>query len=307
MGAQRVQVHAVGLEGSVIAYALERGRLDAQSLVAPAILLLERAGPIEEAEVGSLHVEAHRGHATLVGREMLEDGRQQELHGARLGGEPRDARDVQVRRFRAEQEVGVDIHGRFEPARRIEAHRNRRRLRAAEIGIHAERLRHVDVARDVHLAERDRLQRLLRRLPQHGCGPEPDLLADRRTLGRLGRVPLGTHHVVQRRGEIRVREPIGHYAVDNAPRVPSPEPLYSDNRSDPDRCFGGGPEVELMWGRRLLLGGDDAADRGSQVAPLDHEAALGSREPGYGMRDAGCGVRSDGARALRYVSTSWIG
>ncbi len=309
MGAQRVQVHAVGLEGRVVAYAPERGRLDAQSLVAPAILLLERAGPIEEAEVGSLHVEAHRGHATLVGREMLEDGGQQELHGARLGGEPRDARDVQVRRFRAEQEVGVDIHGRFEPARRIEAHRNRRRLRAAEIGIHAERLRHVDVARDVHLAERDRLQRLLRCLPQHGCGPEPDLLTDRRTLGRLGRVPLGAHHVVERGRQIGIRETIRDDSIYHLSRFPFPVSrfFHADDRPDPDARLVRGPEVELMWGRRLLLGGDDAADRRSQVAPLDHEAVLGSREPGYGMRDAGCEVRSDGARALRYVSTSWIG
>src|SRR5207302_3294716 len=151
--------------------------------------------------------------------------------------------------------------------------------------------------------------RLFRRLPQHGCGPEPDLLSDGRTLGRLRRVALGTHHVVQRRGEIRVREPVRHHTVDHLSRFPFPVSRLFDanDRPDPDARLVRGPEVELMWGRRLLLGGDDAADRGSQVAPLDHEAVLGSREPGYGMRDAECGVRSDGARALRYVSTSWIG
>src|ERR1051325_4501033 len=156
-------------------------------------------------------------------------------------------------------------------------------------------------------APRDRLQRLFRALPQHGRGPEPDLLSDRRMLGGLGRVALGPHHIVQRGGEVGVCEPIGHDSVDDAPRVPSPEPLAPHYRPDPDARLVRGPEVELMWGRWLLLGGDDAADRESRVGPLDHEAVLGTREPGYGMRDARCGMRSDGARALRYVSTSWIG
>ena len=315
MGPQRVQVHAVGLEGRIVAHPAERLRLDAQALVAPAVLVLQRAGPIEEAQVGALHVEAHRAHATLVGREMLEDGGQQELHGARLGGEPRDARDVQVRRFRAEQEVRVDVHGRFESARGIETHRDRRGLRAAEIGVHAERLCHVDVARDVHLPKRDRLQRLLWGLPKHRRGPEPDLLPDSRTLGGLGRVALGADDVVQGCGEIGVGEPIRHHAPHHLSRFPVPASrlFHAHNRPDPDGRLVRGPEVELVRGRRLLLSGDDAADRGSQVrwmgriAPLDHEAVLGSREPGCGMRDAGCEVRSDGARALRYVSTSWIG
>src|ERR1051325_10237470 len=158
---------------------------------------------------------------------------------------------------------------------------------------------------DVGLAPR--LARGPRRPPQGGGGPGAPLRGARGSRGGFGGAPPGPHHIVQWGGEVGVCEPIGHDPVDDTPRVPSPEPLDPDDRPDPDARLVGGPEGELMWGRGLLRGGDDPADRESQVGPLDHEAVLGSREPGYGMRDAGCEVRSDEARALRYVSTSWIG
>src|SRR5437016_12861624 len=127
--AQRVEVHPVRLEGRVVAYSLERLRRDAEALVAPPVPVIEGPRAIEEAEIGALHVEAQRGHPALVGREVLEDGGEQEFDRARLGREPRHAGDVQVRSFGAEQEVGVQVDGRLEARRRVEADRNPASLR----------------------------------------------------------------------------------------------------------------------------------------------------------------------------------
>src|SRR5207245_2429670 len=81
--AQRVQVHAIGIERGEIAHPLERLRPDGEPLVATAVFVLAHAGPVEEAQVRTLHVEAHRGNPPLVGREVLEDGPEQELDRAR--------------------------------------------------------------------------------------------------------------------------------------------------------------------------------------------------------------------------------
>src|SRR2546422_945321 len=84
--------------------------------------------------------------------------------------------------------------------------------------------------------------------------------------------------------------------------------LDSDDRPDPDGGLVRGPEMELMRGRRLELGSDHAADggrgrrggRGGRRGLVDHV-------PVRGRRDPAAGSRSRGARALKYVSTSWIG
>src|SRR2546426_967610 len=131
-----------------------------RSLVTAAIRVVERAGAIEEAEVRPFHVEAQGGDPALVRREVLKDGREQELDRARLGREPRNTGDVEVRGFGAEQEVGVEIDRRLEARCRVEADGDPRRLRAGHVGIHAQRLRHVGVARDVYGAERHGLERL---------------------------------------------------------------------------------------------------------------------------------------------------
>src|SRR3989475_11723922 len=85
---------AVRLERGEVAHALERARLDVQPRVAAPVFRVQLARPVEEAEVGPLHVEAHRGDASLVGGKMPEHGREQELDGARLGRQPRDTGDV---------------------------------------------------------------------------------------------------------------------------------------------------------------------------------------------------------------------
>src|SRR5207247_10583216 len=66
---------------------------------------------------------------------------------------------------------------------------------------------------------------LLRVLPQHRRGPQPDLLADGGALGRLRGISLSTHHVVQRSREVRVGEPVGYDAIDDPSPSPLPRPL----------------------------------------------------------------------------------
>ena len=296
MRAQGVEVHAVRLEGRVVAHPAERLRRDPEPLVAAAVRVVEAPRLVEEAEVGTLHVEAHGGNPSLVRREVLEDGRQQELDGARLGRESRDARDVEVSRFRTVQEVRVQVDRRLEPSRGVQPHRDGGGGGALEVGLHAEGAGHVSVGRHEHAAERDRLQRLLGLLAQHGRGPQPNLLAHRGAVSCASGISVGADHVVQWGGKVGVGEPIRHNPEDHPSLFPRPTSLDPDNRPDPDRRLGSGPEVELVRRRRLELGGDHPADRLRRPF-LDHEAALGRRE-------AGDGSRSRGARALRYVSTS---
>src|SRR5260370_42480911 len=97
--------------------------------MAGAVSRVESARLIQETEIRTLHVEAHRGHLAAMFGEVLKDRRQQELDRAGLGGEPRDARDVEVRGFRTQQEVGIQVYRRLEPARRVEPHWNSGRLR----------------------------------------------------------------------------------------------------------------------------------------------------------------------------------
>ena len=190
-----------------------------------------------------------------------------------------------------EQEVGVEVHRRLEPARGVEPDGNRRRPRAVQVGVHAQRLRHVGVGRHVHVTQWHRLQRLLGHLPQHGGRPQPDLRPRRRCAGRPGRVAFGADHVVQRRGEIGVGETVGHDPVHDLLRS-----LHLDDRSNPDARLRRRPEVELVRRSGFLLGGDDAAD-GDRVGwvlrgSFDHV-------PVRGRRDAGEARRSPGARLRR--------
>ena len=294
MGAQGVEVHAVGFERRVVAHPRERLRHDPESRVAALVRFVEHTRLIEKAEIGAFHVEAHGRHATLVGGKVLEDGPQQELDGARLRREPRDAGDIEMGRLGAEQEVGVEVDGRLQAGRGVQAHGDSGRRGALEIRLHAERTRHVRVGCQEHAAEGHRLQRLLGLLAQHRRGPEADLLAHRRALRGAGGIAIGTDYVVQGGREIGVRKPVRHHAEHHLSRF-----FDAHDRPDADRRLGGGPEVELVRSGGLELGRDDPPDRLGQ-ARLNHDAARGT----WGMR---CGRKSRGARALRYVSTSWIG
>ena len=127
VGAQRIEIDPVRLEGRVEAHPLERRRRHTQPLVALPIFVAQITGLVEEAEIGPLDVEAQRGDAALVGREVREDRAQQEFDRARLGREAGHTGDVQVRGFGTEQEIGVEVNRRLMTRRCIEADRNRGR------------------------------------------------------------------------------------------------------------------------------------------------------------------------------------
>ena len=252
MGAQRVEIDPVGLEGRVVVGPLEGLGQHAEPLVTTPVFIPEGAGAVEKAEVGTLHVEAHRRDLALVRREVLEDGGEQELDRERLGGEPRDARDVEVGRLGTEQEVGIEIDGRLDAPRRVEPDRDPGRRRPGEIGVHPQRLGDVGVGRDQHPTQRHRLQRLLGNLPQHRRGPEPDLLPLRGRGRRPRGVSLGADHVMQGRGQVGVGEGIRDHTEDH-PLVPHLRPA----RSHRYRC----------WFRSRSRNGTDGASRASARWP----------------------------------------
>jgi hypothetical protein len=80
-----------------------------QSLVDPPILLRDRAGLIQKAEIRPFDVEAERGDGALVRRKGLEDAGKQELDRAGLGGEAGDPGDDQVGGLGSEEKVAVEV------------------------------------------------------------------------------------------------------------------------------------------------------------------------------------------------------
>ena len=286
MRAQCVEVDPIPLERREVAHPLERARRDPEALVAAPVFVVQVAGLIEETEVRSLHVEAHGRHLALVLGEVLEDRAQQELHRARLGGEAGHPRQVQVRRFRTQQEVGVEIDRGLEPHRGVEADGDPGRLRAGEVRVHPQRLGHVRVGRDEDARQRYRLQRLLGHLPQHRRRPQPDFLAHRGTLGGAHRIAFGADHVVQRGLQIRVREPVRDHAVHDALRAF----LDFDDRADPDARLDRRPEMELVRRSGFQLGRDHAAD-GGRPGFVDHVPVRGRREPDAGRKSRGARLR----------------
>ena len=114
----------------------------------------------------------------------LKNARQQELDGARLGGQTRHAGDVEMGRLGAEEKVAVEEDGRLETAGGVEADRDAGGAGACRVGIHAEREHDIGVGGEPDRPERHRLERLLGNLPQHRGGEEPDLGALARLLDR---------------------------------------------------------------------------------------------------------------------------
>ena len=129
---------------------------------------------------------------------MREDRGQNPLDGARLGRQPRDASDVQVRGLGSNEKVRVEVDRRVRTARMVHPDRNAGARALGEITIHAQGDRHLPIVGKVDLAHRDWLERLVRQLTENGRAVEPDL----RPLGgrvRRGRgAPIVADHVVQR-------------------------------------------------------------------------------------------------------------
>ena len=102
------------------------------------------------------------------------------LDRARLGREPRHARDVEVRGLRSDEKVGVEVDRRVDAAGAIHADRDRRARALARVRIHPQREAHVVVGREKDLAHWDGLKGLLGDLAQDRRRVETDL-------GPLGR------------------------------------------------------------------------------------------------------------------------
>ena len=110
--AQRVQrIPARSVWGEILDM-LERRRRDTELFVQRAVGIIEpRSRLVEKAEVGALHIEADCRHAAPRRREMGKDRRQQPLDRTGFCRQPRHAGNIEMGRLRAEQELGVEIHG----------------------------------------------------------------------------------------------------------------------------------------------------------------------------------------------------
>ncbi len=204
---------------------------------------------------------------------MLEDGGQQELGQAGLGGQAAHAGDVEMRRFRAQQEFGVQVDARFESPAGVETQRDPRILFTLHVGVHPQSYDHVVVICQIHGAHRHGLHRLFRLAAQHGGGVEADLRPRRWRSGLGVRVGVGADVVVERREQVGVAEALDDHAVDRLSFGDDP-----DDRADADRRVAARPEMELVRRVGLALGGDDASYGLVHAAFLAVEGILESTE-----------------------------
>ena len=259
------RVAARGVRGKVFDVLEGLGR-HADRVVQRAVGVVEARGRlVEEAEVGPLHVEADGRHASLLPREMGKDRREQPLDRTGLGGEPRHARDVEVRRLGAEQEVGVEIHGALHEARPVDSDGDAGVLPFLQVAVHAQCHRHIGFGGEVHDAHGYRLQRLVGDVAQRVRRVQPDFRSISRRAHRTRRVAVGADDIVQRGLQVGVRESLDDHPVDaHHLAVAGGWPLDAHDRPDAHRRAEGGPKVELVGRVGAPLGGDDSAYRHSE-------------------------------------------
>ena len=263
---QRVERREVRLVGREIADAIEGPRGDAEAVVHREIVGVEVARLVQVAQVRALHVEAHRRHRSLAGREVSEERRQDELDRARFRGQPGHAGDVEVRGLRTHEKIGVEIDRRIHPTRAVQPDRDGCACLRPRVGVHAQRQRHVLIARQEHLAHGNRLERFLGDLAQHGRRVEPHLGPFGGSDRRGARIAVVAEHVVQRRQEVGEAEPLHDDAVD-AWDVSLDRMRAFDAHDGPnaDGRIDGGPEMELVRSVRLALGSDNSAQWGRRL------------------------------------------
>src|SRR5687767_12314362 len=274
---QRVKREALRCVRREVRDVLERTRFYAHLLVERAIGVFQtHRRLIEIAEVGPLHVEADRGNRSLALRKVREYRRYQPLDRARFRREPRHARDVQVGRFRAEQEISVEVDHRISCARAVHADGNAGVRAFLEIAVHPERDRNILFGGQENLAHRDRLQRLVGNLPQNRRSVEADL----RSLGagqpRVRGRSVMSENVVHRGPKIRVAEPFDDDTVDvrNTP-VKRMRSVYADDSTDANRTIERSPEMKLVRSVRLPLSCDDTTEWSShEIARRNSSASL---------------------------------
>ena len=262
VGPQRVQrVSLRGVRREVFDV-LERLGGHAEALVQRAIGVVEfRRRLIEEAEIGALHVEAHGRHAPFLLGEVREDRREQPLDRARLGREARYAADVEVRRLRPEQKIRVEPHRRRRRARAIQPDRNARARSRREIRVHSQCDGDVFVAREMNSAHRHRLERFLGNVPEYGGRVQANLGAARWCARVSARFTVVAEHLVQRRLDVRVTEPLDDHAVHPGERAADGlRALDAHDGSDADRRIERRPEMEFVRSIGFPLSCDYAAE-----------------------------------------------
>ena len=165
-----------------------------------------------------------------------------------------------MRRLGAEQKVGVEPDGRRRRTRAVQSDGNSGARPGREVRVHPERDRDVLVAREVHGAHGNRLQRFFRHVAQHGRRVETDLGAPRRRAGVRTGISVVAEHLVEWRLDIGVAESLDDHSVDDRKRtVDWLRALHSHDRSDSDRRIERGPEMEFVRGVGFSLCGDYAA------------------------------------------------
>ena len=92
-----------------------------------------------------------------------------------------------MRRFGAEQEIGIEVDRCVGAAGAIHADRNSGAGSLFQVAVHPKRDGDIGVARQEHTPHRHRLQRLLGNLSQHRRGVETNL----RAFGRSSDAPPG--------------------------------------------------------------------------------------------------------------------
>src|SRR5712691_4623291 len=132
--------------------------------------------------------------------------------------------------FRTEQEIGIEVDRRVTTGGRVQTDGNGGRRCGIEKCVHAQRLGDVRIIRDVDLAQRYWLKRLLRCLSQDRRGPVAYLLAGSRCLVGPRGVAFGANDIVQRGREVRVGEPLRHDTIRDAlvPRLLTPGSYFDD-------------------------------------------------------------------------------
>jgi hypothetical protein len=117
-------------------------------------------------------------------------------------------------RLRTEEKIGIEVDDGICPTRAVNSDRNPGVRALPQVSIHAQGNLDILFLRQENLSHRDRLERILRNLPQNRGCIETDLRAFRRRETRLGRRSVVTHHVMQRRLQVGVTESLDDDSVD---------------------------------------------------------------------------------------------
>ena len=111
------------------------------------------------------------------------------------------------------------------------------------------------------MAHWHRLQRLVGNLTEHGRSVEANFRTIGRRVARAPRCAVVPDHIVQRRHQIGITQPLDDDPEDVRDHAVYRTAIDAHDRPDPDGGRKCGPEVELVRRVRAALGGHHAAER----------------------------------------------